>query len=180
MVVITTVPTFEALLVRSAMVLLALGLVWAAVVLVAVLVEAVTRGRVRLALALGCPRWCHRWLLGVLGTVLVAMSTGQPATAQTPSGGALEGLPLPDRPAGSRHHSAVGVSAEMTVRPGQSLWAISRSRLPPDADPARTAALARSLYRTNRALVGDDPDLIHPGQRLIIPRTTHETYPEDS
>lgn len=180
MVVLKTVPTFEALLVRSAMVLLALGLVWAAVVLVAVLVEAVTRGRVRLALALGCPRWCHRWLLGVLGAVLVATAAGPPATAQPPAGGAVEGLPLPDRPTGSRHRPAVAVSAGVTVRTGQSLWEISRSRLPPHADPARVAGLARSLYRTNRALIGDDPDLIHPGQRLIIPRSTHETYPEDS
>src|SRR4051794_34609142 len=102
MVVLNAIPTFESLLQRSALVVLAIGLVWAAVVVGAIAVEAVTDGRVRVALALGCPRWCHRWLLGLLGAALTAtVLTPSPAPANPSSSSALEGLPLPDRPTGA-------------------------------------------------------------------------------
>jgi nucleoid-associated protein YgaU len=55
------------------------------------------------------------------------------------------------------------------VRAGDSLWLIAARRLGPSADPAEVAAAWPRWYRTNRALIGDDPDLIMPGQLLTPP-----------
>lgn len=90
----------------------------------------------------------------------------------------LAGLPLPDRATGGdgsrgvvrtlprrAHHPA----ATVRVRPGDSLWAIARSALGPDATDADVAAEWPRIHGANRAVIGDDPDLIHPGQRLDLP-----------
>lgn len=55
------------------------------------------------------------------------------------------------------------------VRPDDSLWLIAGRRLGPAADPARIAADWPAWYRANAALIGPDPDLIHPGQHLRVP-----------
>lgn len=191
MVVASETLTFDYLLTRSALLALAAALVWILVVLTAIAVEAVTQGRFRMALALGCPRACHRWLLGLLSVALAAAVLSPPAaTAQPAEAGALDGLPLPDRPVAdrtrgeqavaARAHQRVRASEQVTVHAGQSLWEISRSRLPPDASTHRIAALTRSLYRRNRDAIGENPDLIRPGQSLAVSPTAHETYSEDS
>lgn len=180
--------TFETLLVRSALVGVVIAAVWAALVLAAVCVEAVTEGRFRLALALGCPPACHRWLLGLTGAALAATVLAPAgASAAVPADGpaattAVDGLPLPDRPPGARARAQrpPEVSEVVRVRAGQTLWGISSSRLPTDASPDQTAALTRRLYARNRAVIGDDPDLIHPGQSLTVPPIAHETHLEES
>lgn len=179
MVVALGTTTFEVLLVRSALIAVAVAAVWVAAVLTAIAVETLTQGRVRLALALGCPTGCHRMLLRLAAAVLTT-TTLAPAAASAQT--TLDGLALPDRPVGERARAQPPpeVSAVVRVRAGQSLWEISAQRLPPDASPHRIAALTRSLYQTNRAVIGDDPDLIHPGQSLIVPPTDRETYSEDS
>jgi hypothetical protein len=57
-----------------------------------------------------------------------------------------------------------------TVRRGDTLWGIAAAHLRP---AARSAAAIdrywRQVYRANRARVGPDPDLIHPGTRLLVP-----------
>lgn len=196
----STDSSFDLLLARAGAVALGAGLVWAAAVLVAVTVEAATRGRVRAALALGCPPHAHRRLLAaasvVVGAVLAAPGTAQAADAlpdvrALPA--ALDGLPLPDRAAGgpvddrsaaralaSRDPAASEVSGLVTVRAGQTLWEISRSRLPARAAPDRIAALTRSLHQANRQVIGPDPDLIHPGQQLTVPPRPTTDDREDS
>jgi nucleoid-associated protein YgaU len=57
----------------------------------------------------------------------------------------------------------------VVVRPGDTLWAIARSRLGPGADDARVAHDVDRWHRLNHDVIGDDPDLIHPGQRLTAP-----------
>ncbi|MEV4916182.1 transglycosylase family protein [Streptomyces tirandamycinicus] len=47
-----------------------------------------------------------------------------------------------------------------TVTPGDSLSGIAATE--------RVGGGWRALYETNRKVVGDDPDLIHPGQRLVL------------
>lgn len=55
------------------------------------------------------------------------------------------------------------------VRAGDSLWLIAARRLGLSADPSEVAAAWPRWYRANRAVIGDDPDLIMPGQLLTPP-----------
>lgn len=59
--------------------------------------------------------------------------------------------------------------AEVTVRAGDSLWSLAASRLGPLASDVDIAAEWPRLYRANRSVIGDSPDLLHPGQVLRFP-----------
>jgi len=88
-------------------------------------------------------------------------------TAQADDRG-VDGLRLPDRPlvaASEPRH----VQHTVVVRRGDTLWAIARARLGSRADVASTAREVRRWHETNRRVIGSDPDLIHPGQRLATP-----------
>jgi hypothetical protein len=57
-----------------------------------------------------------------------------------------------------------------TIRPGDTLWGIAAAHLPPaKRSPAAIDRYWRQVYRANRATLGPDPDLIHPGTRLLLP-----------
>lgn len=58
------------------------------------------------------------------------------------------------------------------VRPGDSLWDLAAARLGADGTLAQTAAAWPRWYAANRAVIGADPDLIKPGQRLTPPAST--------
>jgi nucleoid-associated protein YgaU len=58
----------------------------------------------------------------------------------------------------------------LVVRPGDSLWTIAAARLPAGAGPAAVDGAWRRLYAANRPPLGADPDLIHPGDVLRVPR----------
>jgi nucleoid-associated protein YgaU len=58
----------------------------------------------------------------------------------------------------------------VTVRSGDSLWRIAAAALP-GAEAAEIVAYVAVLHDRNRAVIGDDPDLILPGQRLELPTT---------
>jgi nucleoid-associated protein YgaU len=85
------------------------------------------------------------------------------------SGGGASGPPAvsADWPTGKR---AAEVPA-VTVRPGDCLWDIAAHRL---AHPtsARVAAAWPRWWLANRVLIGVDPDLVRPGQRLRPPSST--------
>ena len=88
-------------------------------------------------------------------------------TAQADDHG-VDGLRLPDRPliaASEPRH----VQHTVVVRRGDTLWAIARARLGSRAAVASTAREVRRWHDTNRGVIGPDPDLIHPGQRLAPP-----------
>ena len=57
------------------------------------------------------------------------------------------------------------------MRPGECLWTIARSHLPgaQRSDDAAVADAVAAWHRVNREVVGADPDLIRPGQRLVPP-----------
>lgn len=59
-----------------------------------------------------------------------------------------------------------GPSAEIVVRAGDSLWTLTARQLGPGASAAEIAAAWPALYAANRAVIGPNPGLIHPGQRL--------------
>jgi hypothetical protein len=69
-----------------------------------------------------------------------------------------------DPPAGPAPSRAVVV-----VRPGDSLWSIAAGALGPRPTNARVALAWPRWWSTNRAVIGPDPDLILPGQRLLAP-----------
>lgn len=106
-----------------------------------------------------------RILRGVLFAGVVG-ALGVPAAQADDRG--VDGLRLPDRPlvAGAiepAQHSTV------VVRSGDTLWAIVRDRLGPSADIATTAGEVDRWHDANREVIGSDPDLIYPGQRLAPP-----------
>jgi len=166
--------------------LLLAGWLWLQVAAAWLAVAAVARAARRPRLAAIADRLASRCTPTVLRRLVlagcgVALSTGAvlPASAMTraaPHGLApdasdasaslpaphLAGLPLPDRVDGPAW-------SWVSVRPGDSLWAITRRLLPADADDHAVAGACRRLVRANRTALGADPDLIHPGARLRVP-----------
>ena len=103
------------------------------------------------------------------GAAAAVVGTGLAATAP-----ALADAHRPHRPSISatwplaphpRH--AVGV----VVRPGDCLWTLTADVLRHPSS-ARVAATWPRWWRANRAVIGSDPDLIQPGQRLRPPTTS--------
>ena len=87
----------------------------------------------------------------VAATVPAPVWPGAPAPASRP-----DPPPTAERP--------------VRVRPGDSLWLIAARRLGPAAAPSDIAASWPHWYAANRTEIGDDPDLILPGQLLSPPR----------
>ena len=57
-----------------------------------------------------------------------------------------------------------------TIRPGDTLWGIAAAHLPAGSrSPAQVARYWQQIYAANRTAIGGDPDMIHPGTRLMIP-----------
>ncbi|HEY8717904.1 LysM peptidoglycan-binding domain-containing protein [Pengzhenrongella sp.] len=97
------------------------------------------------------------------------------AGAQTPlsgASGAPQGAPpgaAHVAPPGAASVAPPGATGSVTVRPGDSLWAIAADHLPADASATDIAAEWPRWYESSRAVVGGDPDHIQPGQSLTAP-----------
>jgi hypothetical protein len=83
----------------------------------------------------------------------------------------LAGLPFPDRPQSDRLHRVV--EQIVIVRAGDTLWAIAKRSLPDGASDAEVAQSCAAWFAANRAVIGNDPDLIIPTQRLHPPTKEH-------
>ena len=81
----------------------------------------------------------------------------------------VDGLRLPDRPLVAGTVEPAVKQSTVVVQSGDTLWAIARARLGPNAGVAATAREVDRWHDANRDVIGDDPDLIHPGQRLVPP-----------
>ncbi len=93
-----------------------------------------------------------------------------PTVTETAPDRAQDAEPL----AGRTVAAAVTVTSSEVhvVAPGDSLWSIAAARVVARgvaATPAAVAAEWPRWYRANAAVIGDDPDLIHPGQVLTAP-----------
>jgi LysM domain len=131
------------------------------------------------------PGTVRRVVLAACGVTLVG-GLGAPAHASDGAGTSpLDGLPLPDRATTTTYvsevfaqaaprHRADGRSAPqpaiVVVRPGDTLWAIARADLPAQAPDGAVAQRVREIHQANRAVIGTDPSLIRPDQRLRMPR----------
>lgn len=159
----------------------------AAVLALLELVLLVLAGWVVLSLAVGClrgaPGRLGRALLpravravlfvGVAGTLVAA-----PAHASGPEQWPLDGLRLPERvtseplrptaDSSSPAQPSPAAATSVTVRPGDSLWSIAAEQLREPSE-AEVAALVGRLHRLNADTVGPDPDLVLPGQHLVLP-----------
>lgn len=71
-------------------------------------------------------------------------------------------LAPPPRPTAGTHD-------DVTVRRGDSLWTVAARHLGPGASDAQVAREWPRWYAANRDVIGDDPDLIVPGQQLRPP-----------
>ncbi|WP_370249238.1 LysM domain-containing protein [Nocardioides sp.] len=126
------------------------------------------------------PGWVRRPLLALCGVALVTAATAVPATA-VPSHGAGavaaagEAIAAAVR-TGPATASAVPAAAADPVDParhhrvhrGESLWRIAE-QLEPGAEDADLVARVADLYALNHDVIGSDPDLLRPGQRLELP-----------
>lgn len=67
----------------------------------------------------------------------------------------------------ARRHA--GSREDIVVRAGDSLWTLTARRLGAGASSVQVAAEWPRLYAANRAVIGSNPGLIRPGQRLVPP-----------
>lgn len=89
-----------------------------------------------------------------------ALLRGEPLSVGEPSGD-----PTPAAPADP---AAAGLS--YTVAPGDSLWCITARRMDPGATVGEVAATWRHVVDANAPrLVSGDPDLIYPGEVVMLP-----------
>ena len=162
-----TGPSFPDALVALAS-LLALGLAGWALVVIAIVTVGAPAGLV-LALTPGLLR--RAVLVGAAGALVAApVHAEQQVSPQAQPRHSVSGLPLPDRPAvvstGAPSEPATDAVA---VRPGDTLWAIAARSLPDRATDAEIARATARWHDANREVIGDDPDLIFPTQRLVPP-----------
>ncbi len=60
-------------------------------------------------------------------------------------------------------------SSTVTVLAGDTLWGLAAASLGPLATDVEIAMAWPRLYQSNKAVIGDNPDLLYPGQILRIP-----------
>lgn len=147
--------------------LLTLALAWWALLAFALVM---TGASSRMVTAL-TPAFLRRALLaGAAGALVVGPAHANQIAAPDVPRHSVHGLPLPDRPTVTE---VVAVQSEIArtveVQPGDTLWGIASRHLADDAPNARLAAATADWYRTNRDVIGDNPDLIIPGQQLTPP-----------
>ena len=136
----------------------------------------------------GVPLPLRRLLLAACGAALAGGLTAPAyaAPVDEPRGApSVAGLPAPDRVTVTMHMSrlvarqAAAVTSSrpteaapphtVLVRPGDTLWSLAADTLAPDAPDAWVTVRWQQIFRANRAVIGADPDLIQPDQRLRLP-----------
>jgi LysM repeat protein len=108
-------------------------------------------------------------------TVPTSGSPTEPAAGPTtvaPSSGWLPTPPpVPDVVVGGTRPPVTDAPSEasVVVVRGDSLWRIAAEHLGPQASDAEIAEAWPAWYAANADVIGDDPDLIYPGQELRVP-----------
>lgn len=109
----------------------------------------------------------------IAGTV--GSPIADPGSSDVTGGPALPGVGRPGHPsAGPSRSSGPAVDHQyggVVVTPGDCLWRIAARTLGPNPTNAAIAAEWPRWYEANRAVIGADPDLLHPGMVLRAPAT---------
>lgn len=139
---------------------------------------------------------------GLIVPAQAARAPAGPGRDESSAAAALAGLPVPDRTTTttqwlgsvaeasaprangpSEDDAGRGTGPEtgshpagVVVTPGDTLWSLAGRTLPPGASPQQVERRWREIYAANREVVGADPDLIRPGQRLVLPPTTAQQH----
>ena len=190
---------FDRVLVWICATIVLAGGAWLWLVASAVALEALRGGGCRLPGVPGAVRRlllaaCGAAVAGGLSAALHGPAQATPGDVHTdrvhgPQASLVAGLPLPDRPSsavagGARIGTgALAPAGEQASRPvrdpapdtvvvqaGDTLWDLARRHLGHHAADALVAQRWQEIYALNRAVVGPDPDLIRPAQRLRLPR----------
>lgn len=108
-----------------------------------------------------------------MGTAAVTQASASPAAPSARPTSAAPSPPpsraMPTAPAHGSDPVPRATASVVVVQPGDCLWSLAARSLGPSATTARTAATWPSWWSTNRAVIGDDPDLLQPGTRLVPP-----------
>jgi hypothetical protein len=92
-------------------------------------------------------------------------SPDRPAAAHRRTGGSEAAVRL----VATNPHAEHRVLDEVVVRRGDTLWDVAARHLRGGSSAAEIAAEWPRWYAANRDVIGDDPDLLRPGQRLAPP-----------
>lgn len=131
----------------------------------------------------GVPAAVRRFVLAACGVAIIGVAAPAVATPGSPhldhtgrTGQAIiAGLPLPDRATGEQVKAQVqALTRAVVVQPGDTFWAIAEADVGARASDAAIVAHWQRIYALNRTVVGADPDLIRPGQRLRLPRSANK------
>lgn len=108
---------------------------------------------------------------GPSAAVALAVPPASSIGAGAPTGRVTESEPSSADPHPPVLRPADAPAGTVTVAPGDSLWSIAAEHLPPDTAATRIDASWREWYRVNREVIGGDPNVIRPGQTLLVPPT---------
>src|SRR5215218_4277628 len=73
--------------------------------------------------------------------------------------------------------TAKAAKGELVVEPGDSLWSISEEHIGPGATPEQIAYEVQRIFELNRDQIGEDPNLIFPGQKFFLIPAAPEVAP---
>jgi nucleoid-associated protein YgaU len=105
----------------------------------------------------GAAGYAYQASTGPQGVAGPPGATGKPGKRGKPGKPGKPGHHVPHRPP---PHKRVGHTVFHTVRPGETLSGIARDN--------NVAGGYTTLYHMNRGVIGSNPNVIHPGQRLKI------------
>jgi nucleoid-associated protein YgaU len=108
---------------------------------------------------------------GVVAGPASASYAGAEAGPAAPAAATVASAPLLDWPSAPAAPAVVQAPDErrVVVAPGDTLWGLAERSLPATATPAQIAAAWPAWWSANRDVIGDDPDLLHPGAVLSPP-----------
>ena len=113
--------------------------------------------------------------LGWAATAATATAAPVVADATSPAAGTAPAIAMTvssDASASATPAEPAARPDTVVVAPGDTLWHIAQRALPGDAGATDIASAWPAWYANNAEVIGDDPDLLQPGQVLHAPTTT--------